>query len=463
MKRFIVLVLLVCCLLGLGVSNALAVSPSTDEILLADALYEFGLFKGTGTNAQGAPIYSLDEKPTRQQAVVMLVRMLGKEEAALNCTDSHPFTDVDVWADRYIAYAYANGLTNGISETTFGGSQNINAQQYITLLLRSLGYDDSKGDFTFKNALSFSDSIGLTEKKYSLGNTFLRGDIVWLSCGALFQPIKDSGVHLVKQLNIDGVIPTEQYINGLILVVKADYWDDYRYIEVRDQSGEYNHFVDIHDLYTIAGLGEHQGYWKLRGYWEEDIYPIYFRIYSMGEESYTIDWRLVTTSTGNKIRYQSYYNGIVDVLTNRYYNLQNNFVSPDFSVPDIYEVLVSHLAEGDDAPVPPDSNNSEVPGESAEPESTPVPEWITSYELKDISGFSDTWMGEEVWLIKYLWDEGGRQIKYVLTGTPTSKLEKGVTYYCQCNGDTIRVRYNSEGYGGTFLFNYADLVAAGIL
>ena len=47
----------------------------------ADTLYELGLFQGKGTDASGRPDYALDDAPTRQEAVTMLVRLLGKERA----------------------------------------------------------------------------------------------------------------------------------------------------------------------------------------------------------------------------------------------------------------------------------------------------------------------------------------------------------------------------------------------
>ena len=61
-----------------------AVSAVSDEATeAAEALYELGLFRGTGTNEDGTPIFDLDKTPTRNQAVIMLVRLLGKEEEAL--------------------------------------------------------------------------------------------------------------------------------------------------------------------------------------------------------------------------------------------------------------------------------------------------------------------------------------------------------------------------------------------
>ena len=61
----------------------------------ADALYELGLFLGTGKNADGSPNFSLNRVPTRAEAVTMLVRLLGKEEEALAGDWETPFSDVN--------------------------------------------------------------------------------------------------------------------------------------------------------------------------------------------------------------------------------------------------------------------------------------------------------------------------------------------------------------------------------
>lgn len=64
----------VACAAGVMVSAGAANFTSS-----ADRLHEVGLFQGTGTTASGAPQYDLDRAPTRAEAAVMLVRLLGKE------------------------------------------------------------------------------------------------------------------------------------------------------------------------------------------------------------------------------------------------------------------------------------------------------------------------------------------------------------------------------------------------
>ena len=45
-------------------------------------------------NAGGTPIFALEQTPTRNQAVIMLVRLPGKEQEALSGTWALPFADV---------------------------------------------------------------------------------------------------------------------------------------------------------------------------------------------------------------------------------------------------------------------------------------------------------------------------------------------------------------------------------
>lgn len=178
----------------------------------ADSLHALGLFNGTGTNSDGSPVYDLDKIPSRNQAVIMLVRLLGKESEAKAGTWQIPFTDVDPASVSfpYIGYAYANGLTNGTSATTYSGVNPIRYNQYLTFVLRALGYV-SGTDFTVSDAATFSDAIGLTHGEYA-GNveTFTRGDVAKISRGALDASLKDGSGTLRDRLIASGVIPAPE-------------------------------------------------------------------------------------------------------------------------------------------------------------------------------------------------------------------------------------------------------------
>ena len=126
-----------------------AYSATKDE--LAISLKTLGLFKGVSDTD-----FALDRAPTRIEAIVMLIRTLGKEEEALSIERSHPFTDVPSWADKYIGYAYETGLSKGVSSTSFGNG-NASAANYLTFTLRALGYSDAGNeDFSWDNPYSLA-------------------------------------------------------------------------------------------------------------------------------------------------------------------------------------------------------------------------------------------------------------------------------------------------------------------
>ncbi len=172
----------------------------------ANILYELGLFQGTGVNSDGKPIFDLDRIPTRQEAVTMLIRLLGKDNEAKSTTWETPFTDVDEWAKPYVGYAYNHKLTSGIDATTFGGKNIVTASQYITFILRALDYN-SGTDFAWDSAWTLSDSLGITDGEYSPSSRFTRADVAIISYNALKMNSKGTSKTLLSDLISKGVIP----------------------------------------------------------------------------------------------------------------------------------------------------------------------------------------------------------------------------------------------------------------
>ena len=226
-KRVLCMILTLVMIFSIVLSATAASNEATEA---AEALYELGLFKGTGTNPDGTPIFALDKTPTRNQAIIMLVRLLGKEEEAKAGTWDIPFTDVSDAMRPYIGYAYANGLTNGFTATTYCGTNPIKANQYITFVLRSLGYT-SGADFQVSTAWEFSDKIGLTDGRYNQNTTaFTRGDVAIISNSALSTKTKNSTDTLLSALKAQGIGQTTPIKQNLSLE------------EVRQLAGE-NHAV----------------------------------------------------------------------------------------------------------------------------------------------------------------------------------------------------------------------------
>lgn len=182
MKRLVGILLSLCLLSGAFSLTAVAANADTVTPESAAAtLYEQGLFKGVGKTEEGTRDFDLDRAPNRAEAITMLVRLLGKEQAALTGSWKTPFTDVPAWAEPYVGYAYANGLTKGKSANSFGGSDQVTAAEYLTFALRALGYQSGK-DFDAAAPWKLSDSLGLTNGAYHERTaSFTRGDFAVVS------------------------------------------------------------------------------------------------------------------------------------------------------------------------------------------------------------------------------------------------------------------------------------------
>lgn len=188
-------------------------SSSPDYFMLADALKAMGLFQGGDQAVAGG--YDLEGGVNRLQGVVMFIRMLGEEEAALASTAENPFRDVPAWGERYIAYAFEKGYAKGGDQPgIFGADDPMDAGQYMVLLLRALGYRDSgeNPDYQWSESLSFAREQGLiSEGEHNLlsGTAFHRAQLVYLSYYSLTFPVKGGTDTLLDRLLAAGVVDLE--------------------------------------------------------------------------------------------------------------------------------------------------------------------------------------------------------------------------------------------------------------
>lgn len=207
MKKLISLILCTVMLLSFVPAVAFAASGSLSfEEELATDLKALGVFKGVSDTD-----FALGRAPTRIEALVMLIRTLGKEAEALAKGGKHPFLDVPSWADKYVGYAYENKLTNGMSATKFGSNTTASSSMYLTFVLRALGYSDANGqDFTWDNPFTLARSTGIM-----LGNpdtiNFLRADIVLVSYAALEAEVKGTKQTLAQKLIKAGAFSAAAY------------------------------------------------------------------------------------------------------------------------------------------------------------------------------------------------------------------------------------------------------------
>lgn len=173
----------------------------------ADALHSLGLFQGSQKG------YELTRPATRLEGLVMLIRLLGDESKAKAFQGKHPFTDVPAWANTYVAYAYDKGYTSGISKTQFGSTMQLRYLDYMTFLLRALGYSDHGGDFQWNTADQAAVDHGIQtaaeRAEIKKQGRFLRDHVAYTSYRTLFAKNKD-GIRLCDVLIQHGVFTQKQ-------------------------------------------------------------------------------------------------------------------------------------------------------------------------------------------------------------------------------------------------------------
>jgi|GEM_PF-5895669 len=181
-------------ILGLAlvvIFSAPALSATDEAYRAAAHLYDLNLLKGVSENADGTPDFALDRTLTRQEGIILFVRLLGKEQEALAGDWRSPFTDVSGWAQPYVDYAYERHLTQGVGQNSFGGGNSLLPAQYLTFVLRALGYS-SDSDFSWDQPWQLADWLGLPASRFSGKSSFTRGDAVIISDLALGVKIKNT-------------------------------------------------------------------------------------------------------------------------------------------------------------------------------------------------------------------------------------------------------------------------------
>ena len=178
---------------------------------IANALKKINLFRGSSTGYGSG--FDLEAPPTRLQALIMFIRVLGEEEAALANTDLPPFSDIypNTTAAKYVGYAWKMGYTGGYSDGTWrpGGATNI--YQYCAFLLRALGYSTSTNISTAPQQAQTLNLMTEEDLNTMLNERFLRAHLAYLSYRALEVPAADSSILLHDQLIGKGVFTEEDY------------------------------------------------------------------------------------------------------------------------------------------------------------------------------------------------------------------------------------------------------------
>ncbi|MBE6960844.1 MAG: S-layer homology domain-containing protein [Ruminococcaceae bacterium] len=197
-------------------------SDAVDYNAMASILKKINLFRGSYTGYGSG--FDLEVAPTRLQALIMFIRVLGEEEAALANTELPPFSDIspNTNAARYVGYAYKMGYTNGYKDGTWRPGGATNMYQYSEFLLRALGY--SVVGNSISDAPQRAQAVGLmTSEDISsmIKEQFLRAHLVYLSYNALDVPTAGSGILLREQLISKGIFTEDDY-NAAVSVFNSN-------------------------------------------------------------------------------------------------------------------------------------------------------------------------------------------------------------------------------------------------
>ena len=208
MKKLTALFLTLILLVSLTVP-AFAARDVSFETELAGELKQLGLFKGVSDTD-----FALGRAPTRLEALMMLIRALGKESEAAAGSWTHPFTDVNAWWSPYVGYAYETGLTTGVRNTgdnPIFGLGDADARMYLTFMLRALGYSDGAGkDFLWNDPYALAKEVGILPDRVNT-EEFWRADVVSVTYAALNACMKGSEQTLAEKLIAADVFTEAQF------------------------------------------------------------------------------------------------------------------------------------------------------------------------------------------------------------------------------------------------------------
>ncbi len=175
---------------------------------LAEDLFDLGLLSGTENG------FELYRSPNRSEMAVMLTRMLGVEDLVdTAATFPSPFTDL-TWEQKFVDYLYALNLVAGISSTEYGGKNIVSINDYTTMLLRSIGYQDiptlegSPMEFSWSTSPLFAVENGIFHEEIvsTIPQQLTRGQMVELTVSALLSTPKDSEEPFIITLMHMGVV-----------------------------------------------------------------------------------------------------------------------------------------------------------------------------------------------------------------------------------------------------------------
>ncbi len=213
-KRIASVMLAALMFISLAVPASAAAAMTTDEKI--EILGQLSVLKTNNPEAQAK----------RFEAVVFIVRMMGKEEHVKFNADAYKYTDFsdvdsEQWYAPYIGYCHAQGVLSGEQSDKFSPESNVSEKMFLKMVLLLMGYTYNS-DFNMTDIYKKAYDIGIvTDTAYktrAADNTkYKKSDIANVLYNALGKEKKGTKVKLIQNLIYENIITKEEAVSmGII-------------------------------------------------------------------------------------------------------------------------------------------------------------------------------------------------------------------------------------------------------
>ena len=234
LKRALSLGLTAAMISGLMVMGSSAASyadvTSENNVEAIDVLQAVGVMVGDEDGN-----FNPDEYVTRNEMAVVMSNLLALNVSNFT-SSSIPFTDVPDWAAPYVAACYADGITSGTSDTTYGGDDTVTAAQAGLMMLKALGYFQYSSDFSSDwqlSAVRQASSIDLYDGvDAGASSAMTRNEVAQLALNALeatmVEPSSDGSTIVVGDITVSSNVSYDERTssNNQYASISNDHADD---------------------------------------------------------------------------------------------------------------------------------------------------------------------------------------------------------------------------------------------
>ena len=234
LKRVLSLGVTAAMISGLMIMGSSAASyadvSSEDNVEAIDVLQAVGVMVGDEDGN-----FNPDEYVTRNEMAVVMSNLLALNVSNFT-SSSIPFTDVPDWAAPYVAACYADGITSGTSDTTYGGDDTVTAAQAGLMMLKALGHFQYSSDFGSDWQLSAVRQASSTDLYDGVdagaSSAMTRNEVAQLALNALeatmVEPSSDGSTIVVGDITVSSNVSYDERTssNNQYASISNDHADD---------------------------------------------------------------------------------------------------------------------------------------------------------------------------------------------------------------------------------------------